>query len=106
MTLANIEKYFRENSDLENYILQEKIQRYLNLRKIYKKLDDTLKSDGMVIVVENGPQKFVKLNPAITEKEKLNTQLLELEKIIFSAMNTASKLSPKTPPKQNKGGLV
>lgn len=106
LTISNIERFLKEDSDKENYILQEKISRYLNLRKIYRKLDDTLKADGMVIVVENGSQKYVKLNPAISEKQKLNIQLLDLEKVIYSAMNTSKKSYPKPSPKGEKGGLI
>lgn len=84
----------------------KKISRYLNLRKIYNKLDNTIKADGVVIVVENGSQKYVKLNPAIAEKQKLNVQLLDLERTIYSSINIVSKSHPKSPPNESKGGLV
>lgn len=106
MTLTKLERYFRDNSDPKDQLLQKKIERYIDLEKLYKKLDETLKADGVAITIENGTQKFVKINPAITEKQRLNTQLLELEKNIKSMMNPIRKNAPKTPPKGNKGGLV
>ncbi|WP_461240659.1 P27 family phage terminase small subunit [Paucilactobacillus sp. N302-9] len=106
MTLTKLERYFRDNSDQKDQLLQKKIERYIDLEKLYRKLDKTLNTDGVAIVVENSTQKFVKINPAITEKQRLNTQLLELEKNIKSMMNPIRKNAPKTPPKGNKGGLV
>lgn len=106
MTLSKTEMYFRDCSDQEDYLLQEKIKRYLNFRKIFNKLDDTLKANGVTITVKNGSQEFVKLNPAIDEKQRLNKEMLELEKQISSAIKAKRKSVPKTPPKLLKGGLV
>lgn len=110
MTQSKLEQYFKEKSDKNDFFQQEKINRYLDLRKLYNKLNKSIKSDGTVISVENGSQKFVKVNPAITEKEKLNTQLLNLEKELYSSIETnkikAGKNVPKMPPNEEKGGLV
>jgi len=110
VTQSKMEQYFKENSDKNNLFQQEKISRYLDFRKLYNKLNKSIKADGAVISVENGKQKFVKVNPAVSEKEKLNTQLLNLEKELYSSIEMskikARKSVHKTPPKEDKGGLV
>lgn len=110
MSLSKIEEYFKNNSDQDNILLQEKISRYLDLKKLYKKLGTAIQKDGAIITVENGNQKFTKVNPAIPEKEKLNTQLLNLENEIFktikSTENTIENHAQNAPSSNSKGGLV
>lgn len=44
--------------------------------------------DGAVVVTENGSQKFTKTNPAIQEKNRINTSLLSIERsFIFKGEN-------------------
>ncbi|MDB8860113.1 P27 family phage terminase small subunit [Pediococcus acidilactici] len=110
MSLSKIEQYFKKYSDQEDVLLQEKIHRYLDLKKLYKKLGTAIKRDGATITVANGSQQFTKVNPAIPEKEKLNTQLLNLEaeilKSIQVAQNTIEKSAQNAPSGESKGGLV
>lgn len=56
----------------------EKVERYINLVKIYKELDKTLKRDGYMIIVKNGAQSYLKANSAIGEKVKINQALIKL----------------------------
>lgn len=56
----------------------EKVERYINLVKIYRKLDQTLNKDGLMIEVRNGAQTFLKANSAIGEKVKINQALIKL----------------------------
>ncbi|WP_063697065.1 P27 family phage terminase small subunit [Pediococcus inopinatus] len=110
MTVSKLEKYLNDNSDKNNVFQQEKIARYKNLRKLFNELDKSIKANGATITVINGAQKYTKVNPAIAEKEKLNSQLLTLEKEIQMSIriyeNGNRKDSLKTPPKEDKGGLV
>lgn len=110
LSLSKVEEYFKNNSDQDNILLQEKISRYLDLKKLYKKLGTAIQKDGATITVENGNQKFTKVNPAIPEKEKLNTQLLNLENEIFktikSTENTIENHAQNAPSSNSKGGLV
>lgn len=110
MSLSKIEEYFKNNSDQDDILLQEKIGRYLDLKKLYKKLGTAIYRDGETVSVENGNQKFTKVNPAIPEKEKLNTQLLNLEseisKSIKMTKNTIENHAQNAPSDNSKGGLV
>lgn len=58
----------------------EKVNRYMNLIYIYYELDESIEIDGAVVVTENGSQKFTKTNPAIQEKNRINTSLLAIER--------------------------
>lgn len=110
LSVSKIEKYLRENSDPNNFILQEKITRYLDLRRIYVNLGDSIKVDGTTISVTSGGQNYVKVNPAITEKEKINYQLINLEKEIALSVKPGeiipSQTLPNGPHVNSKGGLV
>lgn len=110
MSISKIERYLRENSDPNNFILQEKITRYLDLRRIYVSLGESIKVDGTTISVTSGGQSYVKVNPAIAEKEKLNYQLVSLEKEIGLSVKTGEIIPSQTLPNgshvNSKGGLV
>lgn len=110
ITVSNIDKFFRENVDKTNIVLQEKVTRYKDLRKIYFSLDQSIKSDGSMVTVENGSQKYPRINPAIAEKEKLNAQLTKLENEINLGIKRqriiTRESAPKTPSKEKKAGLV
>lgn len=62
----------------ESHIELEKVERYINLVQIYRKLDKTLREDGYMILVKNGGQTFLKANSAIGEKVKINQALIKL----------------------------
>lgn len=58
----------------------EKVERYINLVEIYYKLDKAIKDHGIMITTINGSQEFTKPNPAIAEKNKINSSLIALGK--------------------------
>jgi len=66
--------------DKKSKVQTEKVDRYINLVEIYYMLDLTIKQDGVMITTENGSQKFTKPNPAIAEKNKVNSSLIALGK--------------------------
>src|SRR5690606_31403883 len=66
--------------DKKSKIQIEKVERYLNLVGIFYKLDEAIDELGVMITVENGSQKFTKPNPAIAEKNKVNSSLIALGK--------------------------
>lgn len=56
----------------------EIMRRYLSLVDTYKKLDKSIEKNGVMISVKNGKQKFLKANPAVSEKVKVNAALIKL----------------------------
>ncbi|WP_421426049.1 P27 family phage terminase small subunit [Streptococcus suis] len=78
MKIGELKKELMSLINKKSQIEVEKVERYLNLVKIYKELDKTLKKDGYMIVVKNGAQTFLKTNSAIGEKVKINQALIKL----------------------------
>lgn len=56
----------------------EIMRRYLSLVDTYKKLDKSIEKNGVMISVKNGKQTFLKANPAVSEKVKVNAALIKL----------------------------
>ncbi|EAG1444070.1 hypothetical protein A9285_15405 [Listeria monocytogenes] len=86
--IKKLEKELLSNVDTTSQKELEKVNRYINLIRIYYELDKSIKTDGAVVVTENGSQKFTKTNPAIQEKNRINTSLLSIERsFIFKGEN-------------------
>ncbi|EOI53392.1 P27 family phage terminase small subunit [Enterococcus gilvus] len=78
--IKKLEKELTTKVDTESQKEIEKINRYINLLEIFYELDESIKEDGSMVITENGSQRFLKPNPAIVEKTKINTQLLAIER--------------------------
>lgn len=80
MEIEKLEYQLMSRIDQEDLIEVKKIQRYIQLLKLDIECDAAIDRDGATIIVENGKQRFIKTHPAMTEKMKINTQLIALEK--------------------------
>lgn len=78
--IKKLEKELAAKVDTASQKEIEKINRYINLLEIFYELDESIKEDGSMVITENGSQRFLKPNPAIAEKTKINTQLLAIER--------------------------
>lgn len=81
--------------DRKSKVQVEKVERYVNLVGIYYMLDNAIEEYGVMITTENGSQKFTKPNPAIAEKNKVNSSLIALGKDLG--------LDIPMPPPENNG---
>ena len=72
------EDYLMKQIDTDNDIEVEKVERYTNLLKLFYALDVYIEQSGYSS--ENASQEYIKPNPAIAEKNKVNGSLLALEK--------------------------
>ncbi|MCI2773422.1 P27 family phage terminase small subunit [Staphylococcus petrasii] len=77
---TKIKNHLLSEIDEDNPVQVEKVERYLNLLSIFYDLDKEIKAKGLMVETVNASQNFVKPNPAIAEKNKVNTSLLALEK--------------------------
>ncbi|WP_427707728.1 P27 family phage terminase small subunit [Staphylococcus parequorum] len=75
-----IEQYLLEKIEKDNPVQVEKVQRYLNLLNIYYMLDEDIEMHGTLVETKNASQTFLKPNPAVAEKNKINSSLLSIEK--------------------------
>lgn len=80
MDYEKIENELLSRIDSKDIIGQEKVKRYMNLLMIFYELDNDIEERGAMVVTENGAQSFVKANPAISEKNKINSSLIALNK--------------------------
>lgn len=80
MEIEKLEQQLMSRIDRDDLIEVKKIQRYTQLLKLDIECDAAIVRDGATIIVENGKQRFIKTHPAMTEKMKINTQLIALEK--------------------------
>ncbi|TFE02879.1 hypothetical protein [Jeotgalibacillus salarius] len=80
MTIRKLELQLMSRIDQDDLIEVKKIKRYIQLIKLDIACDRAIKKDGSTIVIENGTQRFIKSHPAMTEKMKINAQLIALEK--------------------------
>lgn len=78
--IDQLEKELLTKVDTESQKELEKVNRYMNLIRLFYELDESIKTEGAMVLTENGSQRFIKPNPAIQEKNRINTQLLSLER--------------------------
>ncbi len=77
---AKVKNELLNRINKDDSIQVEKVERYLNLLELYYKLDEAIEEFGTMITTVNGSQKFTKPNPAIAEKNKINSSLIALGK--------------------------
>nr|WP_144940203.1 P27 family phage terminase small subunit [Paenibacillus sp. 32O-W] len=88
--------------DRKSKVQVEKVERYINLVEIYYMLDETIEEYGVMVTTENGAQKFTKPNPAIAEKNKVNSSLIALGK----DMGLDVPVLPVERDRENKSELI
>lgn len=80
MDLEKLKQQLMSRIDTDDLLEVKKVERYIELLKLDTQCDEALERDGSTIVIENGTQRFIKSHPAMTDKTKINTQLIALEK--------------------------
>lgn len=58
----------------------EKVERYIDLVKSFRKINSIILKEGETVVTENGAQRFTKAHPLLAERNKINTSLISMEK--------------------------
>nr|WP_263313623.1 P27 family phage terminase small subunit [Mammaliicoccus sp. Marseille-Q6498] len=96
-----IKKHLLTLIDKDNPVQVEKVDRYVNLLKIFYELDKNIKEHGTMVETVNATQQFLKANPAVAEKNKVNGSLLALEK----SFGFDSKVDEE-PKKRTSGDLI
>ena len=105
MDLRKIRRELSKKTDHSSAVEKEKVDRYVNLVGVFYELDESIEKAGVMVKIENGSQVFWKANPAIAEKNRINSALIALEKS-FKPVK-APIISAKQPASDDsKGGLV
>lgn len=71
-----------ERIDTNDLVQVEKVERYIDLVKSFRRINKTIEKEGESVVTENGSQRFTKAHPLISERNKINAQLIALGKDI------------------------
>lgn len=66
--------------DLDSPVEVEKVGRYLKHIETYRRMERIVQRDGVSIEVHNGPQVFIKSHPLLTEMNKVNSSIINIEK--------------------------
>lgn len=68
--------------DMTDLVEMEKVERYIELVKAFRKVNQQIAKEGETVKVINGSQEFTKAHPLIAERNKINAQIINLEKSI------------------------
>ncbi|QPC47118.1 P27 family phage terminase small subunit [Mangrovibacillus cuniculi] len=82
VSMPVLKKQLLERIDTSDMVQVEKVERYIDLVKSFRKITKIVSSEGESITTENGAQKFTKAHPLISERNKLNAQIIALGKDI------------------------
>lgn len=64
--------------DITDLVEVEKVERYIDLVKAFRKINKTITKEGESVTIQNGSQVFVKAHPLISERNKINSSLIAL----------------------------
>ncbi|MDO7795617.1 P27 family phage terminase small subunit [Lactiplantibacillus plantarum] len=91
--------------DRKSAVEKEKVDRYISLLDAFYKLDEAIIANGVMVKIENGKQTYWKANPAVSEKNRINSALITLEKD-FKPVKATPKVFKTATASDEKGGLV
>ena len=77
---SEIKKELMDRINKDSFLEREKVQRYCDFVDMLRELQKKLKEQGVISVTKNGSQEFTKAHPALNEINKINAQLLNIEK--------------------------
>lgn len=66
--------------DTTNPVEVEKVGRYLKHIEMYRRMERTVKKEGVSVTTENGSQSFVKSHPLLNDMNKVNNSIMSIEK--------------------------
>lgn len=105
MDHRKIRRELMQRIDKKSAVEKEKVDRYISLLNAFYKLDEAIIANGVMVKIENGKQTYWKANPAVSEKNRINSALITLEKD-FKPVKTTPKASKTATTSDEKGGLV
>lgn len=80
VSISELKNQLMERIDTSDLVQLEKVERYINLVKSFRKMNRIINKEGESIRIENGSQTFTKAHPLISERNKVNASLLSIEK--------------------------
>lgn len=78
--IDKIKDYLFSRIDTSSPVEVEKVGRYLKHIEIYRRMEKTVKKEGVSVKVENGSQSYVKSHPLLAEMNKVNSSIINIER--------------------------
>lgn len=80
INIDDLKKQLMNKIDTANLVDVEKVERYIGLVESFTRISKKIEEEGETLVTENGAQRFTKAHPLISERNKINTALLAIER--------------------------
>lgn len=94
VSIDKIKDYLMSRVDTTSPVEVEKVGRYLKHIEIYRRMERTVKKEGVSIMVKNATQTFVKSHPLLNEMSKVNASIMNIERT-FNFIDEENKGNPK-----------
>ncbi|WP_020059110.1 P27 family phage terminase small subunit [Bacillus sp. 123MFChir2] len=78
VSIIKLKEQLMNSIDIEDLVEVEKVERYIDLVKAFRKINRTINKEGESVTIKNGSQVFVKAHPLISERNKINSSLIAL----------------------------
>ena len=78
--ITDLKDQLMKKINVEDVSQVEKVERYIDLVKSFRKINSIILKEGETVVTENGAQRFTKAHPLLGERNKINTSLISMEK--------------------------
>ncbi|WP_356948180.1 P27 family phage terminase small subunit [Fictibacillus fluitans] len=95
VNITQLKQQLMDRIDTTDFVQVEKVERYIELVKAFRKINKVINKEGSYVETINGSQKFTKANPLIGERNKISASLLNLEKS-FGWNKNKDEEKPKT----------
>lgn len=79
-SVASIRKYLMSKIDTSDPVEVEKVGRYVKQIEMYRRMEKTIKDEGVSVTTVNGSQSFVKSHPLLAEMNRVNTSIINIER--------------------------
>ncbi|EOV9525584.1 P27 family phage terminase small subunit [Bacillus cytotoxicus] len=78
VNITKLKEQLMNSIDTTDLVEVEKVERYIDLVKAFRKINKTINKEGESVTIKNGSQIFVKAHPLISERNKINSSLIAL----------------------------
>lgn len=89
VSITKLKEQLEEYIDIDDFQEVEKVERYIDLVKTFRKIKNKVNKDGPSVTVINASQEYTKSHPLLADMARINTSLLALEKSIFGVKTTS-----------------
>nr|WP_259544987.1 P27 family phage terminase small subunit [Heyndrickxia oleronia] len=80
VNITKLKEQLMGRIDIEDLVQVEKVERYIDLVKAFRRINKIINKEGESVTTINGSQEFVKAHPLTSERNKINSSLIALWK--------------------------